>query len=96
MLYGRGSTGGIINQVGKQPFLLNQSAVDFTAGTDDYYRFTGDFNLKTGDDAALRVNVMRTDAHSFRNGPRRTAAASHRATASASAAATSSRSATTT
>ena len=69
MLYGRGSTGGIINQVGKQPFLLNQSAVDFTAGTDDYYRFTGDFNLKTGDDAALRVNVMRTDAHSFRNGP---------------------------
>ncbi len=69
MLYGRGSTGGIINQVSKQPFLLNRSVVDLTAGTEDYYRLTGDFNLKTGDDAALRVNLMRTDAHSSRNGP---------------------------
>lgn len=69
MLYGRGSTGGIINQVSKQPYLLNQSTVDVTAGTDDYYRFTGDFNLKTGENAALRVNAMATDAHSFRNGP---------------------------
>ncbi|WKB55172.1 TonB-dependent siderophore receptor [Eleftheria terrae] len=69
MLYGRGSTGGIINQVSKQPFLLNEHSVEFTAGTDDYYRLTGDFNLKTGEDAALRVNVMKTDAKSFRNGP---------------------------
>ncbi|MGA0611372.1 TonB-dependent receptor [Caldimonas sp. KR1-144] len=69
MLFGRGSTGGVINQVSKQPFLMSQSEVAFTAGTDDYYRLTGDFNIKTGDDAALRINAMRTDAHSFRNGP---------------------------
>lgn len=69
MLYGRGSTGGIINQVSKQPFLMTEHSVEFTAGTDDYYRLTGDFNLKTGEDAALRVNVMKTDAKSFRNGP---------------------------
>ncbi|MCW7538990.1 TonB-dependent siderophore receptor [Aquabacterium sp. A7-Y] len=69
MLYGRGSTGGIINQVSKQPILMDQHSVEFTAGTDDYYRLTGDFNLKTGEDAALRINVMKTDAKSFRNGP---------------------------
>ncbi len=69
MLYGRGSTGGIVNQVSKQPFGLTQHVVDLTVGTDNYVRLTGDFNLRTGDDAALRVNVMNTDAHSFRNGP---------------------------
>jgi catecholate siderophore receptor len=69
MLYGRGSTGGIINQASKQPFLMDQHEVEVTAGTHDYYRFTGDFNLKTGENAALRVNVMKTDAHSTRNGP---------------------------
>ncbi|AKJ26774.1 catecholate siderophore receptor [Caldimonas brevitalea] len=69
MLYGRGSTGGIINQVSKQPFLMTEHEVALTAGSDDYYRLTGDFNLKTGEDAALRVNVMKTDAKSFRDGP---------------------------
>ena len=69
MLYGRGSTGGIINQVSKQPLLINQSEVAFTAGTDRYYRLTGDFNVVTGENAALRVNLMKTEADSFRNGP---------------------------
>lgn len=69
MLYGRGSTGGIINQVSKQPLLINQSEVAFTAGTDRYYRLTGDFNMVTGENAALRVNLMKTEADSFRNGP---------------------------
>ncbi|HET8870064.1 MAG TPA: TonB-dependent receptor plug domain-containing protein, partial [Aquabacterium sp.] len=69
MLYGRGSTGGIINQVSKQPFLSTQHEVEATVGTDHYTRVTGDFNFKTGDEAALRLNVMKTDADSFRNGP---------------------------
>ena len=69
MLYGRGSTGGIINQVSKQPRLIDQSEVAFTAGTDRYYRLTGDFNVVTGENAALRVNLMKTEADSFRNGP---------------------------
>lgn len=69
MLYGRGSTGGIINQVSKQPYLADQSEVEATVGTDNYVRLTGDFNVKTGDDAALRINVMKTDAESTRNGP---------------------------
>lgn len=69
MLYGRGSTGGIINQASKQPYLSTQHEVEATVGTDNYVRLTGDFNVKTGDDAALRINVMKTDADSFRNGP---------------------------
>ena len=69
MLYGRGSTGGIINQASKQPFLATQHEVEATVGTDNYLRLTGDFNIKTADDAALRINVMKTDADSFRNGP---------------------------
>ena len=69
MLYGRGSTGSVINQASKQPFLATQHEVEATVGTDNYVRLTGDFNIKTADDAALRINVMKTDADSFRNGP---------------------------
>lgn len=69
MLYGRGSTGGIINQVSKQPRLVNRNEVEFTAGTDHYYRLTGDLNVVTGETSAVRVNLMKTEADSFRNGP---------------------------
>jgi len=61
MLFGKGSTGGIVNQVSKQPFLLDQSEVDYTIGDGGFHRLTGDFNLKTGDSAALRLNVMAHD-----------------------------------
>lgn len=58
MLFGRGSTGGVVNQVSKKPFLMNQHEVEATVGTGRMGRLTGDFNLKTGDDAALRINAM--------------------------------------
>jgi catecholate siderophore receptor len=61
MLFGRGSTGGVVNQVNKQPFLATRSEVDATLGTGSYLRVAGDFNIKTGDDAALRLNTMLTD-----------------------------------
>jgi catecholate siderophore receptor len=60
MLFGRGSTGGVVNQVSKQPLLINQHEVTATVGSQGYLRGTGDFNLRTGDDAALRLNVMNT------------------------------------
>jgi catecholate siderophore receptor len=60
MLFGRGSTGGVINQVTKKPFLSNLNEVEVTVGTNNTKRVTGDFNFKTGEDAALRLNVMRT------------------------------------
>ncbi|WP_228535473.1 TonB-dependent receptor [Noviherbaspirillum malthae] len=62
MLFGRGSTGGVINQVTKKPFLADQHEVTTSIGNEGYKRLTGDFNFKTGDDAAFRLNVMRTKA----------------------------------
>jgi catecholate siderophore receptor len=60
MVFGRGSTGGAVNQVSKQPLLMTQHEVSVTGGSDGYLRATGDFNVKTGDDAAFRVNGMFT------------------------------------
>ncbi|WP_143093309.1 TonB-dependent siderophore receptor [Polaromonas sp. OV174] len=62
MLFGRGSTGGIINQVSKQPRLITEHEVNATLGTDGYQRYQGDFNFKLADDAALRINAMATDS----------------------------------
>lgn len=58
MLFGRGSTGGVVNQVSKQPFGMDQHELSLTVGTGQERRFTGDFNLTTGDDSALRINAM--------------------------------------
>ena len=62
MLFGRGSTGGVVNQVSKQPFLMTQHEVEATVGTGNEVRLTGDFNIKTGDSAALRMNIMTHEA----------------------------------
>jgi catecholate siderophore receptor len=58
MLFGKGSTGGIVNQVNKRPFLMDQNEVTYTLGTGGEHRLTGDFNKQTGEDSALRVNAM--------------------------------------
>ncbi len=67
MLFGRGSTGGVVNQVQKQAFLDNAHEVNFTAASGDFFRFTGDFNVKTGERSALRINTMRNTATQWGN-----------------------------
>ena len=67
MLFGRGSTGGIINQVSKTPQLADRNEVSLTYGSYDYKRATADLNKKLGDGSALRINVMKTDTDSFRD-----------------------------
>lgn len=62
MLFGRGSTGGAVNQVTKQPRLIDESEVAITIGSGDYARMTGDFNLRTGENAAFRLTAMNTTA----------------------------------
>lgn len=62
MLFGKGSTGGVVNQVSKQPFLMTQHDVDYTIGSGNLQRLTGDFNIHTGENAALRINAMVHDA----------------------------------
>ncbi len=58
MLFGKGSTGGVVNQVNKQPFLMEQNEVNVTAGSGEMYRLTGDFNKPLGENAAMRINAM--------------------------------------
>ncbi len=62
MLFGRGSTGGAVNQVSKVPRLITEHEVATTFGNHNYKRVTGDFNIKTGENAALRLNAMSTTA----------------------------------
>ena len=62
MLFGRGSTGGAVNQVSKAPRLIDEHQVDLTLGSHKYVRATGDFNIKTGESSALRLNAMATKA----------------------------------
>ncbi|MCY1166267.1 MAG: TonB-dependent siderophore receptor [Pseudomonadota bacterium] len=62
MIFGRGSTGGVVNQVTKQPMLLDQNDFETTIGSRGYVRTTADFNIRTGEDAALRLNVMANKA----------------------------------
>jgi catecholate siderophore receptor len=62
MLFGRGSTGGAVNQVSKQPRTIDENEVAVTVGNHNYRRVTGDFNLQTGENAALRINAMATKA----------------------------------
>jgi catecholate siderophore receptor len=58
MLFGRGSTGGVINQVSKQANLKPLTEVSTTIGTDDRYRTSLDVNRPIGDHAAFRLNAF--------------------------------------
>ena len=60
MLFGRGSTGGAVNQVNKQAKLIDQTQIDLTLGSHQYRRAVADINVRTGEESALRLNVMRT------------------------------------
>jgi catecholate siderophore receptor len=65
MLFGRGSTGGAVNQVSKVPRTFQPGEVAVTLGSAGYARGTADLNVKTGDSAAFRVNAMATVADNY-------------------------------
>lgn len=67
MLFGRGSTGGVINQVSKTPFLTDRGSLAMTLGNNDYKRVVLDANKVTGENQAMRLNVMGTDTDSLRD-----------------------------
>ncbi|HVY14549.1 MAG TPA: TonB-dependent siderophore receptor [Rhodopila sp.] len=60
VLFGRGSTGGAINQVSKQPVLTPITAGTLSFGTDGTARMTTDVNrpIQGLNGAALRMNLM--------------------------------------
>ena len=62
MLFGRGSTGGVVNQVSKQAFLLDQNEIDLSIGTGKYLRTEADLNFVTGATSALRLTGMKNQA----------------------------------
>lgn len=70
MLFGRGSTGGAVNQVSKTARAMDDHLVDLTLGSYNYRRLTGNFNFQTGDNAGLRLNLMRTQADNNGSGSR--------------------------
>lgn len=63
MQFGRGSTGGVINMVTKQPKVENATTAGVTWGTDQTKRLTLDTNWAITDEVALRVNLMHHDAN---------------------------------
>ncbi|MFZ6850169.1 TonB-dependent receptor [Undibacterium sp. RuRC25W] len=58
MLFGRGSTGGAINQVTKKPTLSDQTELTASLTTNGLIRSTVDFNKATSDTSAVRVMAM--------------------------------------
>ena len=58
VLFGRGSTGGAINQVTKAPQLTPLQSVNTNLGSNDLYRVTGDVNVPFAATSAFRFNAM--------------------------------------
>ena len=61
VLFGRGSTGGVVNYVSKVPRLSPLTEIGTSFGTDGTKRATVDFNRVVGDATALRINVVGYD-----------------------------------
>ena len=68
MLFGRGSTGGVVNQVSKRPELIDQSDVIGSIGSRGYWRTTIDTNTRLSETTAFRLNAM--DSKSNNAGPK--------------------------
>ncbi len=58
MLFGRGSTGGVINQVTKKANLKESAEITTEVGTDDRYRTSVDVNHPLTDTSAIRLNAF--------------------------------------
>jgi catecholate siderophore receptor len=67
MLFGRGSTGGVVNQVSKRPGLAPLSEVSATVGTQEYRRATVDLNRPLSETSAFRISALAHDAESTRD-----------------------------
>ncbi|TNH90010.1 TonB-dependent siderophore receptor [Aeromonas hydrophila] len=68
VLYGRGSTGGIVNRVSKKPQKGLESSVSAQVGSFDNRRLAADLNGEAGEQVQVRLNLAQEDKDSFRNG----------------------------
>ena len=68
VLYGRGSSGGLINRVTKKPqFGETSGEAAVGVGSFDYRRATADLNVGISDTAAFRLNAAVEDSGSYRD-----------------------------
>ncbi|MGH9892988.1 MAG: TonB-dependent receptor, partial [bacterium] len=67
ILFGRGSTGGVINEVSKKPLPETLAIGDFTYGSFDFKRAALDVGAAPLEAVALRLNGLWQDADSFRD-----------------------------
>ena len=67
MLFGRGSTGGVINQVSKVPTLTPLNEASVTMGTQPSLRMTADLNHPIDETSAFRISAMGQDVNSTRD-----------------------------
>ncbi|MFT3801113.1 MAG: TonB-dependent siderophore receptor [Burkholderiaceae bacterium] len=68
VLYGRGSSGGIINRVTKKPYWERTGGeVSLSLGSYDLRRATADLNVAANDKAAFRINAAVEDSGSYRD-----------------------------
>ncbi len=64
LLFGRGSTGGAVNQVNKQARLADENEINVSVGSHSAVRAVGDFNRRTGENSAIRIGTMVNEADS--------------------------------
>ncbi len=58
VLFGRGSTGGAINQVTKEPHRESSTDLAVNVGSDSTFRATADLSRGFGESAAFRLNLL--------------------------------------
>jgi len=58
LMFGRGSSGGAVNQVTKQALLADQNEINITASSHSGLRAVGDFNRRSGETTAWRIGTM--------------------------------------
>lgn len=67
LMFGRGSTGGIINQTSRVADLGTRKEVGLTLGSNGERRATGDLNMQLSDTSALRLVVMGEDSETYKD-----------------------------
>jgi catecholate siderophore receptor len=66
LMFGRGSTAGVINQISKVADRLDRREVAVTVGSFNQKRATADLNFRTGESSAVRLIALAEDSNSFR------------------------------
>jgi len=67
VMFGRGSTGGVINQVSKQADGVTRMEANVSYGSFDNQRVTVDLGTALNDVVSVRLNALWNDADSFRD-----------------------------